>query len=108
MKIAFWLWMGSILAIMLWGVAVLTSLGVAAHSWYDPACCSEKDCRPVDDEVVIDDDGSPHLEVKGHGYISKSDPRVRTSKDGQAHICEAPKYEGGVKLLCIYRKPRSF
>ena len=70
-----------------------------AHSWYDPACCSGIDCKPVPDGVV--EEHKDGLYVQGYGILSYADPRVRQSRDWQTHLCVSP----SGKLLCVYRKP---
>ena len=70
----------------------------SAHSWYEAACCSSKDCKSVDDGAVLEMADGVH--VKGWGVLSRSDSRLRWSRDDRDHICEQPG-----KLLCVYRKP---
>jgi hypothetical protein len=40
------------------------------------------------------------VHVQGFGILSRSDSRLRTSRDDQDHVCQQPG-----KLLCVYRKP---
>jgi hypothetical protein len=45
------------------------------------------------------------VHVTGFGVLSYSDPRVRWSRDFEAHVCatlSTPR-----KLLCVYRKPKA-
>jgi hypothetical protein len=69
-----------------------------AHAWYEPACCSERDCAAVDDGVVVERVDGVH--VKGWGVLSRTDPRLRWSRDDHDHVCAMPE-----KLYCVYRKP---
>jgi hypothetical protein len=74
--------------------------------WYDAKCCSNRDCHPVPDGFVSNTEQG--VEVKGHGLLSYTDPRLNWSRDLRDHICESQTYYNGVKqpgkLLCVYRK----
>jgi hypothetical protein len=89
------------------GVVVLLVLwnSAKAHDWYEPACCSGSDCKPVSEDDVVERSDGVH--VRGWGVLSRSDPRIRTSRDDASHICET---QGGVlpysrKLYCVYMRP---
>jgi hypothetical protein len=71
-----------------------------AHGWYDPACCSERDCAPADEAVVDLPDGG--VRVEGHGVLAATDPRLRRSKDFEAHVCVS----ASGRLLCVYQRPK--
>ena len=91
-----WFWLSLIcivFALMMFGV-----YKARAHSWYEPSCCSGKDCRPVDDGHVVEKADGVH--VKGWGVLNRADSRLRWSRDDRDHVCENP-----AKLLCVYRKP---
>ena len=45
------------------------------------------------------------VHVSGFGVLSYSDPRLRWSRDFEAHVC-ATQYAPR-KLLCVYRKPKA-
>jgi hypothetical protein len=75
--------------------------GARAHSWYEAACCSERDCVPVEEGVVVEKADGVH--VQGHGILNRMDPRLRMSRDDRDHLCVAP--HSSTKLLCVYRKP---
>ena len=87
-------------------VVVLTALpshAMRVHSWYEAACCSGIDCAPAADSVV--EELADGVHVSGFGVLSYSDPRLRWSRDFEAHVCatqSAPR-----KLLCVYRKPKA-
>ncbi len=80
-----------------------------AHDWYDGDCCSDRDCHPVADGIVIDtQDGG--VDVKGFiqsgGFIqhlAPSSTRLRWSLDTRDHICNDAE-----KLICVYRVRRSY
>lgn len=94
-------------------LAILILLGFCslarAHDWYESACCSGKDCKPVPDGTVVEmHDG---VLVKGFGTLSESDNRLRWSQDDRDHICAQPPtmfngapIGGPGKLMCVYRK----
>lgn len=69
--------------------------GVYAHSWYDPWCCSDKDCGPakvyytMDGKMVIDKDGVTTLTDQ---YTIK-----KPSLDEKTHACVLNK-----RVRCVY------
>jgi hypothetical protein len=72
-----------------------------AHSWYEPACCSEYHCHPVVDGVV--NELSDGVEIVGYGKLHYEDARLRWSRDGRDHICTTQ----SKKILCVYRKMKT-
>ena len=90
------------------GMLVLQNVQVRGHGNYDPACCSDRDCHPVEENVVQERSDGVH--VQGHGILSYTDLRLRWSKDDRDHVCEQST-GGGVgakKLFCVYRKTKGF
>lgn len=85
MRWAFWL-----LLIPLAGAA-------QAHDWYDNTCCSDKDCRPIEDNEVKE---SPQGWLTPMGWVGYGDRRVKDSRDGRYHICATQ------RLICFYVPPR--
>ncbi len=79
---------------------VLIPTFASAHSWYEPSCCSQIDCYPVEDGTVLEKSDGVH--VRGFGIMTLGDPRLRWSHDDQDHICSS---RAG-KLLCVYRRPK--
>lgn len=66
-----------------------------AHSWYDPWCCDEKDCRAIaSDQVVAKPDG---YHVMGF-VVAYKDARV--SADADYHVCIL--FE---QMRCFYAPP---
>jgi hypothetical protein len=72
----------------------------AAHSWYDPHCCSGSDCRPVamDDVVEIEGGGWKHLPT---GVTFRRD-QVLPSKDRHFHVCIGNRPHDQGQPYCIY------
>lgn len=69
---------------------------VLAHGWYDPECCSARDCRPaIQGEIVVKDGG---YQI-GEDRLAFNDRRVRPSQDAQSHVCRSMHNKA---LLCIY------
>lgn len=65
------------------GFLTAISLLILAHSWYDPWCCNDKDCRPVPcEELVEQRDGT----YRYQNYVVPRD-KVKNSQDAQCHIC---------------------
>jgi hypothetical protein len=95
-----------------------------AHSFYDPECCSDKDCAPIDSKLVrITDSGyvvtvgpGQHPMVK-HAPVSFVIPyhTARESPDGRYHVCITEQHvspdgtaQFGASMLCFYRPPMSY
>lgn len=68
---------------------VLTLPILLAHSWYDPACCSDKDCDPLTRESTVTHvNGGYQVTVKpGDDPVFFSQEKVRPSQDGLYHAC---------------------
>lgn len=63
--------------------AIYLSSIILAHSWYDPWCCNDKDCRPVPCTELIEQNNGD-LEYKG--YIIPKD-KIKPSQDKDCHVC---------------------
>lgn len=63
-----------------------------AHSWYEPYCCSDKDCKPLRPEEVTEDTDQYIVIINGKvAYeIPKDSKIIRPSQDGNFHICISP------------------
>jgi len=93
---------------------ILATAGQAvAHEWYDPTCCSDKDCAPIPFESVV---------VTGEGYevtlLPGDHPLVRTpikrffpfgdedvlpSQDMKYHACVMPgSPSASPGIICFY------
>lgn len=70
------------------------------HGFFDPECCSDRDCYLVaDDEITESADG---FTIKTTGeFIDRRLAKVRMSPDGRWYRCS---YGGDVKAgtICIY------
>lgn len=88
-------------------LAVFAS-AAAAHDWYEPVCCSGRDCVPVRASAVVTDGGwlvrlgpadHPMLNVGAEYFVPYDDFRVRPSQDDRFHVCisNVERY-----LLCLY------
>jgi hypothetical protein len=86
--------------------AVLVALPPPArsHSWYDPDCCSDRDCEPVGAVTFVasDPNSVPIMVVTTSFGTKPVTPRtkIRESKDGRMHACI---YLG--ELICLYLPP---
>jgi len=85
-------------------LAIMLADPALSHSWYEPACCSGVDCAPVADGIVEEREDGVH--VIGYGILSYGDARLRWSRDEQDHMCVTQ--DASHKLLCVYRKPKTF
>lgn len=94
--------------ILLIGLAALVTIAMLGffimtnawgHSWYDPECCSDTDCRPVAVEDVIETEtGWRHLPT-GTEFTKKM---VKPSRDGRFHVCIGNHSWDLGKPYCIY------
>lgn len=75
-----------------------------SHSWYDPDCCSDRDCEPVSTiSFVASDPNSVPVMVVTTSFGTKPvtpQTKIRESKDSRMHACI---YQGA--LLCLYMPP---
>ncbi|WP_172292955.1 hypothetical protein [Pseudoruegeria sp. HB172150] len=78
------------------------------HGWYDPYCCSDRDCAHIRaTAVAVDGAWIVSLKANDHPMLNSSvkyiihfdDFRVRPSRDNYFHACISSK-EG--YLLCLY------
>ena len=85
--------------------------GAHAHSWYDPACCSGKDCAPIPSHTVtVTPDGyHVRLEPGDHPLVTSvvdvvvPFEAVMPSQDEHYHACVSmgsPSADPSV--LCLY------
>ena len=79
--------------------AILAGGQALAHSWYDDACCNERDCHPYAGKVV---EGPDAYVLEDGTRIPVNDPKVRQGFDHQFHIC----ISASGALLCFYRPLR--
>jgi len=67
---------------------------VLAHSWYPPACCSERDCAPLAAERVRA--GAAGWELPGGVVVPYG--QAKASPDGRFHWCRRP----SGALICFF------
>lgn len=88
--------------------------------WYDPECCSLRDCAPVQDVNVEQVQGGYQVEIRpgqhpmvGLGvseFVEHGDQRIRVSQDADYHACvisgasfmDANGAPTSDNLLCLY------
>ena len=79
--------------------------GIAVPDWYDSACCSNRDCKPVDDDADIefgmDPTGNMFARYKptGHTFYKH---QFKLSQDERYHVCINPNADGNNGALCFY------
>lgn len=92
------------LAYALLTLIVVITVGVnaaRAHSFYDFACCSDKDCAPAQEGTVTwTPAGWSVVTPAIHTVVPFDSDRIRYNPHGvpQIHICEYPKNN----LRCLY------
>jgi len=87
--------------------------GMMETHWYDPECCSDKDCRPVSTGFIkwtpngwlIVDTGQIIPEIEN----GKRNTRLRVSRDHQNHVCR-PRADPfnpnqAANVICLYIAP---
>lgn len=87
---------------------------VAAHDWYDPTCCSDKDCAPIPSSAVkITKNGyevtlmlgqHPMVRTRLFQVIPFADEDVMPSQDEHYHACVMPgsPSAGMPRIICFY------
>lgn len=83
-------------------VAALLLCGEAySHSWYDPICCSGRDCEPLPDGAVTMVQGGYHVKYTGKmGFnvdVVVPYEKAKASKDEKYHGCATAE-----RFLCLY------
>lgn len=60
-----------------------------AHSWYDPYCCSERDCKQLQPNEVTENSDQYLVIIGGKTVyeIPKDSKVIRPSQDANFHIC---------------------
>lgn len=87
-----------------------------AHSWYDPACCSEHDCArvPVQTVTATPDGWRVQLQPGDHFMVTQTIDQMvpyasaLESQDGDFHACIVPRmsgYEQTLVVRCLYVPP---
>lgn len=72
--------------------------------WYDPACCNQRDCKPVKDEDI-----EFSTDALGN-FVARYKPtgnrfyryQFKQSQDERYHVCINP---GNDSSLCFYDRP---
>jgi len=98
----------ALLTIIVMFLLLVSAGSVNGHEWYNPACCSERDCAPVPLETVrVTAEGwlvtvpagvHPHAEEDIMELIPFGDDRVMMSQDANYHVCALLKGT----ILCFY------
>jgi hypothetical protein len=83
-----------------------------SHSWYDAACCNERDCQPVEPHVVTPVSGGWLIQVKPGDHKFAKDVRswlvpynsakVKRSRDDQYHVCLSPYVNPETNIQSLY------
>ena len=66
--------------------------GQNVPDWYDPACCSQRDCQPVEDSTIefgMDTQGNAYARYKPTGNIFYR-YQFKLSQDERYHVCINP------------------
>lgn len=79
-----------------------------AHSWYDYVCCSDRDCYPLPDDAVLEEQSNGDYLVRWvsplsgkiiEGRVVKRN--VKDTRDGRIHGCE--RSDGLPRCIYIHR-----
>ena len=74
--------------------SLLVSSIILVHSWYPQSCCSDKDCRPVSCDELLDQRSG---EIKYKNFTFRKD-QVKPSEDGSCHVC----IHEGKMPMCVF------
>jgi hypothetical protein len=80
-RVAFWRRV-ALVNFMIVVMLLFTASYAKAHSWYDPACCSDRDCEPIPHESV-------QVTPSGYLWAGMLIPfaEARISMDKDYHVC---------------------
>lgn len=79
----------------------------APSGWtYPVSCCSDYDCREVDDTDVIEGPDGYVIRATGE-LIPMTSTKVRSSPDGAFHWCSVAGKDDGA-TICLFVPPRSY
>jgi hypothetical protein len=85
-------------------IVIASSRSARSHSWYDPDCCSDRDCEAVSSvSFVASDPQSVPVMIVTTSFGTKPvtpQTKIRDSKDNRMHACI---YQGN--LICLYVPP---
>lgn len=107
---ALWIYRACIVLAVAFALLAIWVHPARGHEWYDPWCCSGKDCeriasesvRPVDGGYVVTVLPGQHpMVTKPHTFMVPAD-KTRTSLDGDYHICLFPTEND---MRCFYVPP---
>lgn len=74
----------------------------AAHSFYSPVCCSDKDCKPIPASDVEATSQGWRIILTGETF-AYDDHRIKPSPDGAFHRCAASaNFTAQGHTLCLY------
>lgn len=79
--------------------------GQNAVDWYDPSCCSNKDCHPVENDSDIefgtDTNGNTYARYKPTNNIFYRH-QFKPSQDERYHVCINAAAADNAGALCFY------
>ncbi len=88
--------------------AVLAGVGLGqcapralAHDWYPVECCSQQDCKPIDDPREVGESGDRYT----YRGLSFSKAQTKTSPDGKYHVCVVQAHGSGASHIRCMWKP---
>ena len=87
-------WVATVLAVAVFVLLITHAWG---HDWYEPQCCSGRDCHPVDQTDLVEIENGCWKQLStGLKYCGAM---VRPSQDRHWHVCHSP---GGGVPYCAY------
>ena len=102
-------------AFLLMGAALVVAFGIAAarahgqYQWvmsnpYTAYCCTPRDCRPISESTIIDDD--PQFTYRPTGQkFTRGSTGLENSPDERWHACF---YEGTDQARCLFVPRRAY
>lgn len=101
MKMLDWTFAAFAAVLMAAIVALVVATEAWPHDWYEPACCSGRDCEPIPFDAVYETrDGwqvnyTGKLGFRVNAFVPKG--KERHSQDGRFHGCASE-----TRFLCLY------
>jgi hypothetical protein len=103
--LALLLWVAFAIWVLAWAI-----LPAQAHSWYDGACCSERDCFELKPGAVTITRTGYMIQIVVNGvplHFTAAQSESKTSQDEHYHIClmPTPNGEQPFGMRCFYAPP---
>lgn len=95
-----YVWISSGLVLLIFALWLILSSHAKAHSWYDPWCCNDRDCKKVDS--VINTPNGVAVQVDGKIIPIPDSVERKYSQDQFTHVCYMVQPDNTITVRCFY------